>query len=143
MGNANIHMSMQSSKPLVAVVDDDESVREATEGLIRSLGYRTESSASAEEFLVAKWLTEIRCLILDLKLGGMDGLALQGRLIAANLPIPIIFITAHWSETARAQALQCGAVDFLQKPCSETAIQHALEAALVPVSGRKDVGIDE
>ena len=130
-------MFTQSSKPLVAIVDDDESVREATEGLMRSIGYRTESVASAEEFLVAERLHEIHCLILDVKLGGMDGLALQSRLTAANLPIPIIFITAHWNETMRAQAMRLGAVEFLQKPCNETALLNAIDLALRTIHTRK------
>src|SRR6266404_4281266 len=123
-------MTTQSSQALVAIVDDDRSVREATEGLMRSIGYRTESFASAEEFLVAERLKEIHCVILDLKLSGINGLALQRRLVAANLRLPIIFITAHWSEAARAQALRLGAVDFLQKPCSETALLRSINLAL-------------
>ena len=127
---ANIQMTTQSSKPLVAIVDDDRSVREATEGLMRSIGYRTESFASAEEFLAAERLKEIHCLILDVKLSGINGLALQRRLVVANLRLPIIFITAHWSEAGRAQALRLGAVDFLQKPCSETALLQSINLAL-------------
>jgi FixJ family two-component response regulator len=123
-------MPAQSSQPLVVIVDDDRSVREATEGLMRSIGCRAASFASAEEFLAAARLPEIHCLILDLKLRGINGLALQHRLVAANLRLPVIFITAHWSEAARAQALRLGAVDFLEKPCSEAALLHALEAAL-------------
>ena len=114
----------------MAIVDDDESVREATESLMRSIGYRTGSFASGEEFLISERLGEIDCAILDVKLSGMDGLALQDRLVATELHIPIIFITAHWNETARAQALRLGAVDFLRKPCSETALLRAIDLAL-------------
>ena len=128
--NASPQITTQSSQPLVAIVDDDRSVREATEGLMRSIGYRAESFASAEEFLAAERLKEIHCVILDLKLSGINGLALQRRLVTANLRLPIIFITAHWSEAARAQALRLGAVDFLEKPCSETALLRALQVAL-------------
>ncbi|MDB6015738.1 MAG: two-component response regulator [Pedosphaera sp.] len=130
MVNANTQLAAQSSHPLVAIVDDEESVRAATDGLIRSIGYRAESFASAEAFLVAERLQEIRCLILDVKLGGMDGLALQERLAMDNLRIPIIFITAHWNEPMRARALRRGAVDFLRKPFSETALLKAIDSAL-------------
>ena len=114
----------------MAIVDDDESIREAAEGLLRSIGYRAESFSSAEEFLVGRRLNEMCCLILDLKLGGMDGLELQRRLVAANLHIPIIFITAQCDETARARALLMGAVDFLRKPCDGAALLHAVDVAL-------------
>jgi FixJ family two-component response regulator len=119
----------QPTKPLVAIVDDDESVREATESLMRSIGYQVESFASAEEFL-AERLKEIQCMILDVKLNGMNGLALQSQLAAANRRVPIIFITAHWDEPTRARALRLGAVAFLRKPCNETALLHALQTAL-------------
>ncbi len=121
---------MQSLQPLVAIVDDDRSVREATEGLMRSIGYRAAGFASAEEFLSAGAREEIHCLILDLKLTGMNGLALQRRLVTTNIHIPIIFITAHWSEAACAQALRLGAVDFLHKPCDEDSLLHAINLAL-------------
>jgi FixJ family two-component response regulator len=116
--------------PLMAIVDDNESIREAVEGLLRSIGFRAESFSSAEEFLVGRRLNEIGCLILDLKLGGMDGLELQRQLVAANLHIPIIFITAQSDERARAKALLMGAVDFLQKPCDGAALLHAVDIAL-------------
>jgi FixJ family two-component response regulator len=128
--SAYIQDANQSFKPLVAIVDDDESIRLATESLMRSIGYRTGSFASGEEFLIAEGLEEIQCLILDVKLGGMTGLAVQGQLVAADLHIPIVFITAHWNESNRAQALRLGAVDFLRKPCSETALLHAIDVAL-------------
>jgi FixJ family two-component response regulator len=97
--------------PLVAIVDDNESIREAVESLLRSIGFRAESFSSAEEFLAGRRLNEMGCLILDLKLGGMDGLELQRQLVAAN-------------------ALLRGAVDFLQKPCDGAALLHAVDMAL-------------
>jgi FixJ family two-component response regulator len=127
---ANIQITPQSAKPLVAIVDDDESVCEATESLMRSIGYEAACFKSAEAFLVAERLKEIKCAILDLKLKGVSGLALQRQLIASNLHIPVIFITAHWDEFTRARALRLGAVAFLRKPCNEAALLHALEAAL-------------
>src|SRR5262245_34777521 len=102
------------SQPLVAIVDDDESVRVATDGLMRSAGYQTANFASAEEFLAVERLKEIRCVILDVKLKGMDGFVLQRRLALDHLPIPIVFITAHWDEPKRTRALRLGAVDFLR-----------------------------
>jgi FixJ family two-component response regulator len=114
----------------VAIVDDDESVCEATESLMRSIGYEVACFKSAEAFLVAERLNEIQCAILDLKLKGISGLALQRHLVAANLPIPVIFITAHWDESTCARALRLGAVAFLRKPFNEAALLHALETAL-------------
>jgi FixJ family two-component response regulator len=126
----NAEKTTQCALPLIAIVDDDRSVREATEGLMRSVGYRAESFTSAEEFLLAERKKEIDCVILDLKLGGINGLALQRRLTAANRKVPIVFLTAHWSEAARFQALRLGAVDFLKKPCGENELLSALQTAL-------------
>ena len=120
----------QFGKPLVAVVDDDESVREAMESLMRSVGCRAEAYDSAEEFLLSGRLPKTNCLILDVKMPGMGGMALQGLLAAINPPLPTVFITAHWDEATRAQALQLGAVDFLRKPCSDEALLDAVRLAL-------------
>ena len=120
----------QFGKPLVAVVDDDESVREAMESLMRSVGCRAEAYDSAEEFLLSGRLPETNCLILDVKMPGMGGMALQGLLAAINPPLPTVFITAHWDEATRSQALQLGAVDFLRKPCSDEALLDAVRLAL-------------
>ncbi len=119
-----------SPMPVIAIVDDDESVREAVESLLKSVGFRTEAFASAEEFLHSGHHQETRCLILDLRMPGMSGLELQRRLVAAGSSISIIFITAHGDEEARAQALGAGAVAFLRKPFSEEALLRALQAAL-------------
>jgi CheY-like chemotaxis protein len=119
-----------SEIPMISVVDDDESVREAIESLLKSVGFRTEVSASAEEFLHADHRQETRCLILDVRMPGMSGLELQRQLAAAGSRIPIIFITAHGDEEARAQALAAGAVDFLRKPFSEEALLGAVQATL-------------
>jgi len=116
--------------PLVAIVDDDESVREAMESLIRCLGLRAESYDSAEGFLLAGKLAETDCLILDVKMPGMGGMALQGLLSGIKPPLPTIFITAHWDEEARLEAMRLGAVDFLRKPCSEEALLNAVQLAL-------------
>ena len=128
--NADFQSIIRPSMPLVAIVDDNEAIREAVDGLMRSVGFRAESFSSAEEFLAGRRLNEMGCLILDLKLGGMDGLELQRQLVAAKLHIPIIFITAQWDETARSKALLMGAVDFLRKPCDGAALLHAVDTAL-------------
>jgi FixJ family two-component response regulator len=120
----------QSSKPLVVIVDDDQSIRLAIERLIRSIGFRAGSFASGEQFLAADRLEEIDCIILDIKLGGMDGLAVQSQLAATNPRIPIIFLTAAQDEKVRVQTLQLGAVAFLPKPCDEKALLHAVDRAL-------------
>ena len=126
--------------PLIAVVDDDASVRESLESLIRSVGYAVKVFASAEEFLNSPRLLETNCLILDVRLPGMDGLELHRRLLEKNHKIPVIFITAHASDDhSRAQALRDGAVDYLIKPFSEESLLDALDVALGPRSkGKRD-----
>ncbi|HZS09041.1 MAG TPA: response regulator transcription factor [Blastocatellia bacterium] len=116
--------------PLISVVDDDESVRESLQGLIRSVGFAAEVFASAEAFLNSEHLRQTRCLILDVRMPGMNGLELRRRLAASQSEIPVIFITAHGDETARSQALRDGAVDYLFKPFSEEALLNAIHAAL-------------
>src|SRR4051812_9417092 len=101
---------------LIAVVDDDEAIREATESLIRSVGFRAVVFPSAEDFLRSSHLQDTACLIVDVRMPGMSGLELQRQLAAANYSMPIIFITAHGDEEARARALRAGAVAFLDKP---------------------------
>ncbi len=122
---------MKSKRPaLVAIVDDDESVRDAVGSLFRSMGFRTQPFAGGEEFLSASNLREFSCLILDVQMPGMDGLELQLRLAAASHPIPIIFITAFSDESVRARALRGGAVSFLTKPFSEDALLGAVQSAI-------------
>ncbi len=116
--------------PLVAVVDDDGSVREALESLMRCVGYRAEGYDSAEAFLLSGRLPQTDCLIVDLKMPGMGGMALQGLLEGVHPALPTVFITAHWDEAARLQALRLGAVDFLRKPCSDEALLDAVRLGL-------------
>ena len=117
--------------PLVAVVDDDESIRESLRGLIRSIGLSVQTFASAEDFSSSDQLEETACLILDVRMPGMSGLDLQRELAASDRDIPIIFITAHGSdEGTRARALRDGAVAYLIKPFSEDALLEAVNAAL-------------
>jgi FixJ family two-component response regulator len=115
---------------LVAVVDDDESVRTAIGSLFRSMGSRTELFGGGEDFLSAPNLREFSCLVLDVQMPGMDGLELQLRLAAASHPIPIIFVTAYGDEKTRARALRGGAVSFLSKPFSEDALLEAVRSAI-------------
>jgi FixJ family two-component response regulator len=117
-------------RPLISVVDDDESVREALESLLRSAGFKVEVFASAEQFLRSDRAREVDCLIVDVRMSGMNGLELQRQLAADGSRVPIIFITAHGDELARAQALRAGAVAFLRKPFSEQALLDAVQAVL-------------
>ena len=116
---------------LISVVDDDESVRESVEGLLRSLGFAVKTFPSAEEFLDWERLRETDCLILDVRMPGIDGMELHQRLIASRSELPVIFITAHGSATElRAEALRNGAVAFLDKPLGEDALLNAVHTAL-------------
>jgi FixJ family two-component response regulator len=119
-----------SKHPLIAVVDDDASMREALQRLLRLEGFRTAAFASAEDFLHAGQLQETACLIVDVRLPRMSGLELQRQLATTNASIPLIFITAHGDEAARAQALRAGAVDFLYKPFRHEALLRAIGSAL-------------
>jgi FixJ family two-component response regulator len=116
--------------PLVAVVDDDESVRESLPDLLREFGFATHSFSSAEEFLTSDSLVQTGCLILDVAMPGMTGFDLQRELKLRGHSIPIIFISAHKDEVVRRRAFQQGAVEFLFKPFSDTALLEALNTAL-------------
>jgi FixJ family two-component response regulator len=115
---------------IVAIVDDDASVRHSARRLIRSLGYRAEAFGSAEEFLDSGNAAKTACLILDVRMPRMDGLELQRRLADSDPPIPIIFITARASEEEERRALRAGAVAFLRKPVDKDALLRALRAVL-------------
>jgi FixJ family two-component response regulator len=115
---------------LISVVDDDQSVREATTSLLKSNGFRAEVFSSAEDFLASRYLNETKCLVLDVQMPGMNGLELQRRLTYETRSIPIIFISAHINQEVRKQAARSGAVDFLPKPFSEEALLRAIRTAL-------------
>ena len=115
---------------LVAVVDDDESVREALPDLLREFGFRAHAFSSAEQFLTSDSLGKTRCLILDIAMPGMTGLDLQDELKIRGHRIPIIFITAQKDEAVRSRAFEQGATEFLLKPFSDTALLAALNTAL-------------
>src|SRR4051794_33846305 len=102
--------------PFISVVDDDESVRESLEGLLKSLGHGVAVFSSAESFLSSAVLTKTDCLILDIRMPGMSGPELQRDLIGRRQEIPIIFITAHGDEEVIARVMTDGAVACLLKP---------------------------
>jgi len=114
----------------VAVIEDNESVREATKRLLRLLGYVTASFASAEDFLNSDSVRDTACLITDVRLPGMSGLELQRRLISDGQGMPIIFITAFPDEAARKRALRDGALCYLSKPFQEENLITCLDQAL-------------
>lgn len=116
--------------PLIAIIDDDDFLRNSLDNLIRSVGFRAQGFSSAEAFLSSNHAHETACLILDVRMPGMSGLDLQRQMVAANRGIPIIFITSHADDDARARALEAGAVAFLYKPCPEEDLLHSIEVAL-------------
>ncbi|CAM2168287.1 Response regulator [Paraburkholderia sacchari] len=117
-------------RSLIAVVDDDESVRESLPDLLRVFGFAARTFASAEEFLASGCVGEARCLILDIAMPGMSGLDLQRELKQLRHAVPIVFITAHGDEALRPHMLEQGAVDCLFKPFSDTALLGAIQTAL-------------
>jgi FixJ family two-component response regulator len=116
--------------PLITIVDDDDSLRKSLDNLLRSVGFRTQGFSSAEAFLSSQQVHDTACLILDVRMPGMSGLDLQRQLGATNWHLPIIFVTAHVDDAARARALAAGAVDFLYKPFHEEALLNAINTAL-------------
>jgi FixJ family two-component response regulator len=129
MGLACKEMASQENTKVVAIVDDDESVRNALQGLMKVAGYRARVFASAEDFLNSGEQEHIACLIADIRLPGMSGLDLQSQLNTDHHNIPIIFITAHGDEKMRMQALRAGAVEFLTKPFDDIALLEQVRAA--------------
>jgi FixJ family two-component response regulator len=116
--------------PVISIVDDDESVREATTGLVRSFGYVAATFASAEEFLHSDRVRDTSCLISDVQMSGLSGVELQDRLNAAGHRVPIIFITAFPEERIRSRVLKAGAYGFLTKPFSDDSLFECLDIAL-------------
>jgi FixJ family two-component response regulator len=119
----------------IAVVDDDQSVREAALSLFRSMGFNATAFASAEEFLASDSVESTSCLVLDVQMPGMGGLRLQSHLASIGRQIPIVFITGYHDDAARAKALQSGAVLFLTKPFTEDDLLGGLRSALKPGEG--------
>jgi FixJ family two-component response regulator len=123
--------------PLIAIVDDDESVREATKSLMRSLGFAAETFPSGEDFLVWPHLSRTDCLVADVNMPGMTGLDLHRRLLAAGRSIPTILITAYPNDSVRSRALNDGVISYLTKPCDEQDLLLSIRSALA------DAGSDE
>ena len=120
-------------RPLVSVVDDDESLRESLPDLVREFGYSAQAFSSAEAFLASDYLDQTRCLILDVSMPqSMSGPDLQRELSRRRREIPIIFITAQGDETIRLHLLDQGAIECLIKPFSDTALLEAVRSALHP-----------
>ena len=124
---------MVSQEPrFVAVVDDDELMRGALQGLLKEAGLPARVFESGEKFLSSGAQHLSSCLIVDIRMPGMSGLDLQARLNAEQIRVPIIFITAHGDERIRLQALRSGAVDFLAKPFDDEVLLRSVRAALEP-----------
>jgi len=121
---------------LISVVDDDESLRESLEGLLKALGYGVKVFSSAESFLGSKTLAQTRCLILDVRLPGMSGPELQRELAGQRIQIPTIFITAHSDEDVVSRVMAGGAVECLLKPFSEDSLLKAISQALAGYTER-------
>jgi FixJ family two-component response regulator len=126
-----------AKRAIISVVDDDESMRQAINALIGSMGFGVEEFSSAEEFLNSERSQGSDCLILDVRMAGLSGLELQRRLAADHKIVPIVFITAHYSEEERTRAMAGGAVDFLSKPFSEQELLTAIGASLAILEIRK------
>ena len=118
------------NNPTVAIVDDDESVRDTTKDLLDSAGLSAATFDSAESFLQAKNVRAIRCLVADMRMSGMTGLELHGHLAAAGTPIPTVLITAYPDERVRSRALSTGVICFLAKPFSPEDLLTCIETAL-------------
>src|ERR1700747_1002911 len=123
-------MSHEQSSRFIAIVDDDQSVQSALQDLIESEGLSTLCFGSAEEFLDSGAQNEAGCLIADVRMPGMSGIELQGKLKADRCRIPIIFITAHGDAKMRIQAMRDGAVEFLTKPFDNAVLLETVHAAV-------------
>jgi FixJ family two-component response regulator len=121
---------LPESKAIVFVVDDDVSVREALERLLRVVGFDVETFASAQDFLAHRRANVPSCLVLDVRLPGLSGLELQKRIAEANREIPIVFITGHGDVPTSVRAMKAGAVEFLVKPFSDQDLLDAIQQAI-------------
>ena len=119
----------KDNQALIAIVDDDQSFREALQSLLTLIGFRTAIFASARDFLNSLQFPDVSCVILDVSMPGMDGLELQQHLLATH-PIPIVFVTDLRDARTRDQAVTSGAISFLNKPVSEETLIDALNSAL-------------
>jgi FixJ family two-component response regulator len=125
-----LNMAIPMKANLVAIVDDDDLMRSALQGMLKSVGLPSQAFASAEEYLKSGQQHQTACLIADIRMPGMSGLELQAKLNAEHCRIPTIFITAHGDTKMRMQALRAGAVEFLAKPFDDEALLGSVRAAL-------------
>ena len=123
-------MLARQADTIIAVVDDDPSVREGLSSLIRSAGLRVETFASAQEFLSRSGAETFSCLVLDLQMPGLSGLDLQKHMAEAEIQIPIVFLTGHGDIPASVRAMKAGAVEFLTKPFDEQDLLQAVQEAI-------------
>jgi FixJ family two-component response regulator len=123
-------MAIRGKAKMVAIVDDDDLMRTALRGLLKSAGLLAQAFASADEFLRSGHQHDTACLITDIRMPGMSGLELQAQLNADHCRIPTIFITAHGDAKMRMQAMRAGAVEFLAKPFDDEALLESVRAAL-------------
>jgi FixJ family two-component response regulator len=123
-------MAIQGRPKMVAIVDDDDLMRTALQGLLKSAGVLAKSFASAEEFLKSGHQQDTGCLITDIRMPGMSGLELQAQLNADHCKIPTIFISAHGDGKMRMQAMRAGAVEFLAKPFDDETLLESVRAAM-------------
>jgi FixJ family two-component response regulator len=117
-------------KALISIVDDDDSMRAAMKGLMRSLGYSAETFASAENFISSRHRSRTACLIADVNMPGMSGPELHEYLITAGAMVPTILITAYPNEEIRTRALNAGVIGYLTKPFEEAALLDCIRSAL-------------
>lgn len=121
-----------ATRPMIAIVEDDESVREATMSLIRAAGFELEAFPSADDFLQSEALRRTDCLVADVHMPGMSGLELHGRLLKSGSPIPTVLITAYPDEKVRRRALEAGVISYLTKPFDEQELLDCIRSALEP-----------
>lgn len=123
-------MAIDGKTKVVSIVDDDDLIRTALQGLLKAVGLPARAFASAEAFLESGHQHDTACLIADIRMSGMSGLELQAKLNAERIRIPTIFITAHGDERLRMHALRAGAVEFMAKPFDNDALLESVRAAL-------------
>src|ERR1700760_993754 len=123
-------MAIQGKPKMVAIVDDDDLMRTALQGLLKAAGLLAQAFPSAEDFLKSGLQHDTGCLITDIRMPGMSGLELQAQLNADHCRIPTIFITAHGDAKMRMQAMRAGAVEFLAKPFNDEALLESVRAAM-------------
>lgn len=130
--------SRNDAQPTVIIIDDDRDIREALEGLLRSVGLRVELFASVQEFLDHPRPSGPGCLVLDVRLPGRSGLEFHDSLIAANVHLPVVFISGHADVPMSVRAMKAGAVEFLTKPVRDQELLDAIHVAIKKDSAHRD-----